>query len=337
MTVSERFKRVFSFQRPDRLPAFEWASWWDLTVRRWLGEGLGELEGWGGDSGDTGAIAACLALDVQRQSWIASRAPECPEPASEGAPLVRTASEYRELLPLLYPRRAFDPAVIESHVREREEGRSVFWITLEGFFWHPRTLFGIEGHLYAFHLEPELMREMNDRLADFHLRALDEVCRIGVPDFMTFAEDVSYNKGPMISGGCFEEFLAPYYRRVVPELKRRGIRVFVDSDGDVTAAVPWFAGAGVEGILPLERQSGVDVSVLRERHPGFLFIGGFDKRVMKDGENAIRGELDRLLPAMRSGGFVPSVDHQTPPDVSLSTYRCYVRLLHEYCERAVSA
>lgn len=37
---------------------------------------------------------------------------------------------------------------------------------------------------------------------------------------------------------------------------------------------------------------------------------------------------------MLSGGFIPSVDHQTPPGVSLKNYRIYVRLLMEYAERA---
>jgi hypothetical protein len=33
---------------------------------------------------------------------------------------------------------------------------------------------------------------------------------------------------------------------------------------------------------------------------------------------------------MRTGGFIPSVDHQTPPGVSLEQYRVYLRLLAEY-------
>jgi hypothetical protein len=33
---------------------------------------------------------------------------------------------------------------------------------------------------------------------------------------------------------------------------------------------------------------------------------------------------------MKSGGFIPSVDHQTPPSVSLEEYRAYLRILREY-------
>ena len=50
---------------------------------------------------------------------------------------------------------------------------------------------------------------------------------------------------------------------------------------------------------------------------------------------AMRKEFERLLPVMRQGGFVPSVDHQTPPGVSLENYRIYLKLLKEYSEKAV--
>jgi hypothetical protein len=59
-------------------------------------------------------------------------------------------------------------------------------------------------------------------------------------------------------------------------------------------------------------------------------IGHYDKMVMTRGEEAIHQEFERLLPLMRSGGFIPSVDHQTPPGVSLEQYRVYLRLLNEY-------
>ena len=33
------------------------------------------------------------------------------------------------------------------------------------------------------------------------------------------------------------------------------------------------------------------------------------------------------------GGFIPSVDHQTPPDVSAENYAIYRKLQDEFCER----
>ena len=75
------------------------------------------------------------------------------------------------------------------------------------------------------------------------------------------------------------------------------------------------------------------VNRIRAQYPDFLMIGGFDKTVMHQGEAAMRAEFERLLPAIRSGGYLPSVDHQTPPDVDIPTYRVYMRLLNEYCRK----
>jgi uroporphyrinogen-III decarboxylase len=140
----------------------------------------------------------------------------------------------------------------------------------------------------------------------------------------------------MLSEKLFDKFLAPFYRRVVPHIKARGAKVFIDSDGQVESAIPWFEAVGIEGILPLERQSGVDVARIRAGHPRFLMLGAFDKMVMNQGEMAMRKEFERLLLVARQGGLVIGCDHQTPPGVSLADYQLYLRLFREYAERAGS-
>jgi hypothetical protein len=37
---------------------------------------------------------------------------------------------------------------------------------------------------------------------------------------------------------------------------------------------------------------------------------------------------------MKRGKLIPSVDHQTPPDVPIENYKDYVALLYEYCAKA---
>jgi len=98
----------------------------------------------------------------------------------------------------------------------------------------------------------------------------------------------------------------------------------------VTMLVPWFDQVGVSGFLPLERQAGVDGLKLRRQFPRLRMVGHFDKMTMPKGEVAMRTEFERLVPLMKTGGFIPSVDHQTPPGVSLEQYRIYLGLLNEY-------
>ncbi|HUT75541.1 MAG TPA: uroporphyrinogen decarboxylase family protein [Armatimonadota bacterium] len=310
------------------MPLLEWAGWWDKTVSRWYDEGLSrELR-------DASAIREYLGLDVHRQLWISPRSRSCPSPPGPGMPLVADRKEYLEIKRHLYPDPAFDAALVRSWAERQKSGEMVVWITLSGFFWFPRGLLGIEPHLCAFYDQPSLLAEINQDLLAFNLRVLDQFCEICIPDFMTVAEDMSYNHGPMLSKPHFDEFMAPYYHRIIPSLMGRGIILFVDTDGDVTVPACWFEDVGVAALLPLERMAGVDVATLRRQHPRLRMIGAFDKTVMHLGEERIRKEFERLLPVMRQGGFIPSVDHQTPPEVSLDDYLLYARLLREYCEKA---
>ena len=68
---------------------------------------------------------------------------------------------------------------------------------------------------------------------------------------MVISEDMSYNNGPMLSEALFDEFLLPYYQRIIPEIKKYGTKVIVDTDGDVSMMIPWLMRAGVDGVLPL--------------------------------------------------------------------------------------
>ena len=264
------------------------------------------------------------------------RASECPQPAFEGGPIISEAQPYESIRPYLFTDSILERVVAEAQaLRERHErGEIIIRMIVEGFFWFPRTIFGIENHLFAFYDEPDLMRRMNADLAEFNVRAVEALFQVLTPDMVGFAEDMSYNNGPMLSRDQFNTFVAPYYHQVVPEISRRGAKILVDSDGDITTMIPWLQDAGIEGVCPLERQAGVDLAGIRRNHPDFLLLGGYDKMVMFRDEQAMRTEFERLLPIMKSGGFIPSVDHQTPPEVTLDQYYTYLRLFREFAGKA---
>ena len=329
MTNRERFIAAMNGTPTERLPMLEWAGWWDKTIDNWKLQGLPQ-------NLDRDGMFHYWGLDLQDQYGISPRTADCPVPAGHGLGIIENEADYEALLPYLYQDCLIDRMVewMKKMKPRHDSGESIIWWSFEGFFWSPRILFGIEPHLYAFYDEPELMHRINRDLLAFNLKALDAAVSVFAPDFMTIAEDMSYNKGPMLSKACFDEFIAPYYRQLVPELKKHGIRVFVDTDGDVEPMIPWFMECGIQGVLPLERQSKVDVERIRENYPEWLMIGGYDKTIMHLGEEAMRREFERLLPTMKKGRYIPSVDHQTPPDVSMENYRIYLKLLEEYTRRA---
>lgn len=328
MNSRERFSAVMNFQPFDRLPMIEWAVWWDKTIERWHGEGLPQ------EITDRYELYSHFGLEMYKQAWIRSKAKGCPEPPSHGAGILASPEEYHRVLPHLYPQDTVNKEMWEDWASEQQKGDAVLWITVDGFFWFPRSLLGIERHLYAFYDQPKLLHRMNADLAEWILYVVENICSVCTPDFMTFAEDMSYNHGPMLSKELFDEFMKPYYDVVIPSIKERGILAIIDSDGDVTTAAEWFEEAGLQGILPLEKQAGVDITRLRREHPQMRFVGHFDKMTMDKGEAVMRREFERLIPTASGGGFLISCDHQTPPGVSYDDYKLYLRLFREYAAEA---
>jgi len=329
MTARERFLAVINGKMPDdRIPMVEWAAWWwDTTIVRWIKEGMpAEL--------DFAQSQRYFGLDEMHCIGCSPRTPPAP---GHGLGVIQNEEDYERIRKDTYPEAAIEGIVngAKSLKSRHDSGEIIIRVWLDGFFWFPRRLFGIEPHMYAFYDYPELMKKITQDLCDFNMLALKELFKVMKPDFVGYAEDMSYNHGPMISEECFNRFMLPHYKTMNNFVHENGVKSLVDSDGDVTVMIPWFEKSGIDGVYPLERQANVDIAKIREEYPKFIMLGGYDKMVMNKGEAAIRGEFERILPVMRSGYYIPSVDHQTPPGVSFEDYKIYIKLFREYCEKAV--
>ncbi len=336
MKATERFKLMMQGKKIDRLPCIEWAPWWNVTIDRWQKDGL-KLP-FRHLPNEILDIQRHFGLDGCIQTCFHYRTAETPVAVSHGAGIMKTAADYLKIKKTMYP--APEKTVGKEHFDwlkkiSQDDGDAVNFFTVEGFFWMPRELFGIESHLFSFYDEPDLYKEICGDYVTWLEKIIEYIGNNFNFDFMSFAEDMSYNHGPMLSYDTFTEFLLPFYKKIIPSIKKIGVPVFIDSDGDITKAVDWYSETGANGMFPLERQAGVDVSLYIKKQPDMFFLGHFDKMCMKFGEEAMRREFERLLPSMKTGRLIPAVDHQTPPDVSIENYKIYCSLLKEYAVKAV--
>jgi len=333
-TVREKFIRVMRHgDVSEGFPVIEFGPYWDLTYKKWLEQGLpANLAGQD--------LLDYFGLDTRGGTWRAAITPKAREAAQLPAdwrlelPMIHSEADYDRIRPHLFPREFSDAEKKGMEQTAARQAAGDIWImaALDGPFWFPRFLLGVEPHLYAFYEHPRFMKRMIDDLSEHNLRALSQICEIYTPDVLCFAEDMCYRHGSMISPDLFEEFMAPHYRALLPEIARRGILSMVDSDGQLEPVVPWFVALGLNGMSPLERQAGVDLNRIRRRYPTFIMSGGYDKMVMHKGEEALRGEFQRIKPAVLAGYYIPTEDHQVPPAVSLEDYKLYTRLLREFSD-----
>jgi uroporphyrinogen decarboxylase-like protein len=211
---------------------------------------------------------------------------------------------------------------------------------LVGPYMYLRSLMGPADVLYKFYDAPELMHdclrawfELADAVIARHQQhvTLDEIF---------FAEDICYKSGPLISPDMMREFLGPYYRELIANVKARQIDkarhlyVSVDTDGHALPVIPVYQELiGMDVMTPFEVASDCDVVQIGKDYPGLVIFGGIDKRVLARSPAEIDAMLERIIPPMRErGGYVPHCDHGVPTEVTLDNYRHYRKRVIELGE-----
>ncbi|MEM2673837.1 MAG: uroporphyrinogen decarboxylase family protein, partial [Candidatus Bathyarchaeia archaeon] len=189
-----------------------------------------------------------------------------------------------------------------------------------------RNWMGVERISVAFYRDPDWIAEMMDTLVDLWIKIIRKALKDVKVDFATWWEDMCYNRGPLISVKHFEEFMVPRYRKVTEVLREYGVYInVVDCDGDISLLVPGWLKAGINCMFPLEARY-INIYRLREEFgKKLLLMGGVNKFALISGEKAITRELEGLTSLLKEGGYIPTVDHRVPPEVSYSTYLHYLK------------
>ncbi|MBS6194057.1 MAG: hypothetical protein KH828_00570 [Clostridiales bacterium] len=315
---------------------------WDQAVDNWTEQGLPERYGSKylyTDSGMAEPVAAYekyLGFDSVRRLdftipwWKFCRQGEITDQKS----WEKLKSETEKELAVRFTDQRIEE-IYEKYREPHERGEFSVCVNIQGFFWIPRDLMGIENHLYAFYDEPELMHEINQFVLEIYYRYLTKIVEILQPEVLYLSEDLSGKNGPMVSPDSFEEFVGSYYEKLFPVLRENGVKnIFIDTDGDFRLLIPYFLKAGADGFLPMDVNAGMDIVEVRKEFPKVKFIGAFNKLVLLENEEAIDKEFARLLPVIRQGGYIPGLDHQAAPNTPFANYRYYISRLKEAMKQA---
>ena len=188
---------------------------------------------------------------------------------------------------------------------------------------------GMERFLTGFHDDPGLMHEVFAHCSRVVLAALPPILEAVQIDYALFAEDLAGKNGPLISPRAYEEFWYPYQDSIVQMLRDAGVPVICQwSAGQFGELLPSMMDHGFNCTWPLEAVAGMDALELRRTHGRGLLLGGnIPKEAVIEGPGAIDREIDRLMPLIREGGFIPAMDDMAPMECPFSHYRYMVERL----------
>ncbi|OPZ86821.1 MAG: Uroporphyrinogen decarboxylase (URO-D) [bacterium ADurb.Bin429] len=355
MTPHDRFLSLMRFQPVDRPTLSEWGPW-ETTLELWQAEtGLlvEELLAWQRECDLVADPAVDFSMrpafpeetisedadtitrrDGMGQVYrVFKENPDTSMPEFIGFP-VRGWEDWKRIKPLFDPTDPMRyPVDWEARLARMRVERPI--TKLYGFvasyyggpslFGFVRMLMGPEAALYAFYDEPELVHDMMETAAEFSLAVMDRALREAPITYVQFWEDMCYRGGPLISPALAREFMVPRYKRLTERIRAAGIDIIVvDSDGDVRELIPLWLESGINGIMPFEQAAGNDLYAYRKEYGrDLLLFGGIDKRELAKDHAAIDTELARIAPLVGMGGYLPTLDHAIPPDVSYKNFSYY--------------
>ena len=367
MTNRERFYNVMEYREKDRVPNWE-AGVWGQTIERWESEGLDIRDlHWDWFTGEEylgmdGREFIPVNYDMiphfqeeilertdrylikRNRSGIVTKA--LLEGTARGTRSsmdqylefpVRDVESFREL------KKRYDPSKQSRYPAQWRELRVKGWKERDhvlilgkncstlGFYWRAREWMGTENLSYAWYDQPKLLHEMMEFIADFTIEVSKPILEEVTPDYLMISEDMAMKNGPLLSPDTYRTFIFPHMKRMTEFFKSKGVSyIMVDTDGNSKPLVPLLLDAGVDGFWPLERAADMDPAEIRRKYgKDFRLWGGVDKRELAKTKEDIRKHLLTLQDLIAEGGFIPTVDHTVPPDVSLENFIYYMKLKKE--------
>jgi uroporphyrinogen decarboxylase len=203
-------------------------------------------------------------------------------------------------------------------------------IILLSFFRFAFYVMGMARFLFALYDEPDLMHDVlsfwGSYLADVLRRATGSL-RL---DYVLFLEDLAGKNGPLISPDTYDAFWRPHLEPVFEVLRDYEVPVICEwSSGRLDVLLPTMLDQGFTCTWPLEVAAGMDAVGLRQRYgQKLLLAGNIAKEAVIAGPEAIDREIERLLPLIREGGFLPGLDDMASPDMPFAHYRYLIEKLY---------
>lgn len=198
-----------------------------------------------------------------------------------------------------------------------------------------RNLLGFEQFCYLQADDEDLFAEIADTIAELCYQNTKMALESGVSfDYAHFWEDICFKNGPMISPEEFDRYFGRHYKRITDLLSGYGIDIVsVDCDGLIDALVPVWLKNGVNTMFPIEVGTwNASVASWRAQYGNQIKgVGGMNKTVFAKDFEAVDREIERLIPLIKAGGYIPCPDHRIAPDAKFENVQYYCRKLREAC------
>lgn len=195
------------------------------------------------------------------------------------------------------------------------------------------TLMGLEHFMISLRTEPDLVREVVDRVGQCVLAAFERFCRMDAIRALWLGDDMGFKTSTLISPRHLREYILPWHRRYVELAHSTGRLFLLHSCGHVESVMPdLICDVGIDAkhsfedaVVPVERFKaswGEQVSVL----------GGVDVDLLSRGSpDDVRRRTREILGACApTGGYACGSGNSITNYVPVENYLAMVETVHRF-------
>ncbi len=346
LTNRELWRNIMYYAEFDRMPVFHWKGWPE-TYERWYNEGLpkdaDEHEYFNATS-----IHSWVTINIELYPPFEEETIEetneyriyrqsdgviCKDWKNKSSIphyidfVLKDASSWHEYQKRLQPDEGRIPKDFDEQIEKALKSDAPISVNTGSMVGWIRNWMGVENFSYLCYDDRDTLAEMVDTISNLVCWALEYILPRVKVDCGWGWEDICFRTGPLISPEIFKEVAVSGYRKIADKLLEYGVDLYVvDSDGMIDHLVPLWLEGGVNVMFPIEIGAWeADPMVFRKKYGKELrIIGGIDKLVIPKGSKAIDEEIERRLPLMKEGGFIPLPDHLITPETPLEYYKYYL-------------
>jgi hypothetical protein len=140
-------------------------------------------------------------------------------------------------------------------------------------FW---TLRGMTNALTDFYEYPDEVHRLFDKITSFYCRVLERAkAECAIDGFFT-SDDLGTQASTFFSPDLFDEFIAPYYKRVIDKCHELGIHFWLHTCGNVEALIPRFIGLGIDVLHPIQKYTMDEKKIAQKFGDQICIWAGFD-------------------------------------------------------------
>jgi uroporphyrinogen decarboxylase len=194
-------------------------------------------------------------------------------------------------------------------------------------------LMGFENFGLKLADDPDLIRDLIDRLGSSQLAVLEILLQYDCVGTIWLPDDLCYNSGPVVAPKVYRRYVYPWYVRIRDRCHQAGIPVGLHSDGDLNRLLPDLVACGFDAIHPFEPPMNDMVAIKRQWGDRIAVAGGIDLKetlchgTPQDVEREVRVRAAALAPG---GGWLLGSSNSIPDFVPVENYRALLAAGLEY-------